>query len=248
MIAGRTYRPGYHATAAVTFLGTAFEVDLAIAPGRAGIVVSGTHVGSIGLGVVELTGYVDGATQTTTQGPTVEIDTTTPGATTYAIAGGVSLFKTSLLQTRLSYRPQSAKWAATATYPGVLLGVTNPSIDLTYSDAEGLRIVKWPLLSALGDALEYATMLADATQGGTCGQLLGLDFTEKAITTSFDFTLSQRGAITGNSLPLALDGTYSVSVAGVHDPLFTLPLPQIEGSIAAPHSFELSALPAGSRT
>ena len=243
VIAGRTYRPGYHATAAVTFLGTAFEVDLAIAPGRAGIVVSGTHVGSIGLGVVELTGYVDGATQTTTQGPTVEIDTTTPGATTYAIAGGVSLFKTSLLQTRLSYRPQSAKWAATATYPGVLLGVTNPSIDLTYSDAEGLRIVKWPLLSALGDALEHATMLADATQGGTCGQLLGLDFTEKAITTSFDFTLSQRGAITGNSLPLALNGTYSVSVVGVHDPLFTLPLPQIEGSIAAPHSFELSALP-----
>jgi hypothetical protein len=236
-IDGVEYLSGYHVTTDVDFFGAQFHVDVAVETN--GVLVSGSYVGSIDLVIVQLTAYTDPTTKQPTPGPTVAIDTRNPSGTIYELECGISVFGTPFLTTKFSYQPALSKYAGTATYQGEIVGVSNPSVSFTYSDAEGLRITDWPLSPVLGQVLDYAKMLEEASQGSSCGQLVGLVF-DKTIETDFSLSLSQNGAISGNTLPLKLGGTYTLKVAG--NELFSLPLPDLDCSISAPSGFELDNL------
>ena len=239
-IGGTTYDAGYNVAADVSFFGQPFAVQVSLPQSRAGVIVSGSYAGKIDLGFVQLTSYTDPSTRTTTPGPTVSIDTTGAQGTTYAVACGISVFKQPFLWTRFTYQPSQSRWGGTATYQGTLAGVENPSVSFTYSDSDGLQIASWPMLPALGQLLDYAKALEETTSGSSCGQLAGLVF-DKAIETDFDLSVAQAGPLADQgALPLKLTGTYSVKVAG--STLFTLPLPEIDGSISAPQAFDLSGI------
>ncbi len=231
------YLSGYHVACDVYFFGALFHVDVGVT--AKGVLVSGVYVGQVELVIAQLTAYIDPNTKQLTQGPTATIDTRESSGTVYELACGISVFKQPFLSTSFSYQPTLQKYAGKATYEGEIVGVLNPNVSFTYSDSDGLQITNWPLEPVLGKVLEYAEMLKKASEGTSCGELIGLMF-DKPIETSFSLKLSQGGKASTGSLPLILAGEYTVTVAGKQ--LFTLGMPELDCSITAPGSFEFEEL------
>ncbi len=233
---GRTYPAGYHAIGGARFLGAAFSVDAAI--GARGIAMSGVADAPIDLVYLVL------------GGASVRVETSDPNAIVYVLSAEPQLFHAAFEPAQLAYRPALAGWEAALVYDGDVVGVTRPTVALSYGDAEALRLLDWPVRPQLGEQdFDWADALEAASGGSDCGQLRGVPPERPegpSITTRFDLHIRQAGPIAGDRLPLVLGGrsglpgTCTVSVDGTD--VGPLPLPDMAGAIDAPGAFELSRL------
>lgn len=233
---GRTYPAGYHAIGGARFLGAAFRVDAAI--GARGIAMTGVADAPIDLVYLVL------------GGASVRVETSDPNAIVYVLRAEPQVFHAAFEQAQLAYRPALAGWEAALVCDGDVVGVTRPTVALSYRDAEGLRLLDWPVRPQLGEQdFDWAGALEAASRGSDCGQLRGVPPErpeDPPITTRFDLHIRQAGPIAGDRLPLVLGGraglpgTCTVSVDGTD--IGPLPMPDTAGAIDAPGAFELSRL------
>jgi hypothetical protein len=242
------YLEGYHVATKLHIFDHPFGVDIDIPADRSGIYANGTYLGTIDLYFAQLGGYTS-PDNLTTAGPTLEIDTRHAGSTIFTVKTGIQLFDIpQILQT--SFSAQSATntdtlYAAEAHYNGSLLGITNPGISFTYSSALGLRITSLPALSDLSDIIQFADLIAAASEGDPgCGTLVGLVF-DKVLTSKFNISLSMDPdgdnpmPITTGDLRFLIIGNYTVSAAG-HD-IVTVAVPAIH--VIVPGPFTIAGLP-----
>ncbi|MBO9539436.1 hypothetical protein J7643_02455 [bacterium] len=231
---GHRYVSGYHLRAEVEIFGKLFLVDAELPADRDGMLLTGTFPGSLDLGLVELTSYsytdAQGVTHVT-PGPTITLDRRKSRQTVYMIQSGLKIFGVDFLQASFAYVsspiPADRYYLGEAHYQGTLLGIENPQIAFSYSDAKGFRLTNFPAIGDWLDALDFAKELREASKNQPCKELVDLVF-DKAIKTSCSVTVAQAEGgepVSSGSLHLVVSGTYSITVVG--KTLVDLPLPEL---------------------
>jgi hypothetical protein len=235
-IEGVEYEQGYHAIARSTFFATAFDLDVAIEP-------VGLRAAGAGAAAIDLVYLTLGE-------PEVTVDTTDPAATAYVVGGEAAIFQDDFGRLDFTCSP-GAEWEGAVTYDGKLVEVEDPTVRFGYSDAEGLRLLEWPLRPRLDDEqLDWEETLEEASKDTECGELedLGLDNDrnkDKTIETSFDLTMAQTGPVVADALPLVLRGTYTVVVRSEEgETTTTMAFPETSATIEAASAFQLGWLEA----
>jgi len=233
-IEGTEYEAGYHALATTVFFAHPFPFDLTIE--AAGLKGSGASTDPLDLVYLVLS--------------EPEVSIATGASPAFALGGGAKVFKGDFGDTEFRLDPALDEWTAAAKYGSELVGVDEPEVRFAYTDADGLRVLDWPVKPKLDeeDDFDWEEELEEASEGSKCGKLedLGLDDPEnedKTVETEFDLTMKQVGPLAGESLTLSLTGTYTVIVKGPEgETKTTMPFPATTGTIANAGSFQLDQL------
>ena len=238
------YQAGYHLSAMIAIFTVRFSIVVGVTHDRVqGSASYAGNGGIIDLVFAKLTGYTDPGTHAVLPGPTLSLTTGGGQPAAYGLGAGITLFGTPLATILFSYTPSMSKWSGSVTPTVAIPGVGTPTITFSYSEAEGLQITDFPLTAVIGEALQWARAIEQATTGDPCGTIARLAL-DQAISTSFDVSLSfDTSGTTSSGLPLLITGSYVITISGPSSARIPVRLPALHVSIAAPSAFEMSALP-----
>lgn len=238
---GKTYKEGFQGQTEIQIFGKAFGVEVSL--DRRGIVVRGYTKFEIDLVIATLTG-TDFAGE---KGPEVEISRY-DGKTKFELSTGVKLLQEKLGTCSVGYDVLQKCFLGEVTYNGELLGVSNPSIEFEWSQKNGFKIRKWPVILDLLELIDFAKAFEELSQmiDSPCEKLVGI---------AFDAVIKSKCRLDATQVSVKVsanpDAWFALRLQGKLDimiitdtPAVTVDFPEMVVTITKPtQQFRLSDLP-----
>lgn len=238
---GKTYKEGFQGQTEIQIFGNAFGVEVSV--DRRGIVVRGYTKFEINLVIATLTGKHFEEKK----GPEIEISRY-DGKTKFELSTGVKLLQEKLGTCSVGYDVQQKCFLGEVTYKGELLGVSNPSIEFEWSQKNGFKIRKWPVILDLQELVDFAKAFEELSQmiDSPCEKLVGIAF-DAVIKSKCRLDVTQVSVKdSGNPdawFALRLQGKVDIMII-TDTPAVTVDFPEMVVTITKPTSqFRLSDLP-----
>ncbi|BAU29776.1 hypothetical protein DFP93_106155 [Aneurinibacillus soli] len=218
----KEYKKGFYVDSVIEVYDHQFAIQALVS--KEGIEIDGFSHSVLDFDVVVFTGS-DFLPDT---GPQVYISTL--GASKkFGLKAGIRLFDKDVASANLDYNTTSRQFEGKVTYPGTILGVSQPSIGFAWSKEKGFRITEWPM-EHTSNTIDYAGRIEEMSKkissGQGCKQLVKLVFKE-LITTKFSVAIKKDGASNSNTnqgFPLPLQVKCEIFITGKKEPVIQAPL------------------------
>ena len=225
---GTTYEEGFHMKAVIGFLNSKFRVGASVSHDRKNLRIWGQSVSKIDLVFGKLT------SDDFEYGPMLEYSSEDSKARV-TLRGGVELLGWKMLRGSISYLPQSKAFEGEISYPGSILWFHNPTLKVSWSEAEGFQIVDF----SVNGGTQFNLLRALQTFAKVIYNLVTgiLRWNMK-----FNIRTVKNNNPSKYLVKFILSGSIGITVLGYLD-IDCIPLPEIPLNILRCEDFSFSKLP-----